>query len=618
VFVVASLVVAAVAGALAIAASFSTAGRARSRRGLALLATVYAVLLARGGDAGGRSATSVGAAPRWRERVRGVQSPLRRLVTLGPSVPGPRCSVRAALAGSDTVVWLRVGSEHCPMAASEHWWVWVASPEPPREPGRPNPHAAAAAQGADLALDARWAWPAESPSPEGTSGLLRAGTGWIARLRQRAWRVGRGDDASAFVAATVLGARAGLAPARRRELRAAGLGHLIAISGLHVALAAWAAFGAMIRVAAYFGGRPRAGVVAALALVAGYVIVTGAPASAVRAGAMATLVALGAMVGRPAHGLTSLAIAVTSMLALAPAWLLDPGFQLSVAAMGAVVTGRAGASIFALTWRITWAIAPISILHFGTMSPWGLLANLVAIPVVTGWVLPLGLLGVPALSSLGAAAWAPAATGARLVLDLAALCDRLPTPSVPTVGVCALLLVVVGRGRSRSAAATRGRVAGWGRALAVSPWIYLATAGAAMVVVHRAAAVAPRWLAIGAGPRPWTTAFGPGSVACMEASPSSPARAMRLLEWFGVASLHHVTPPDDPAGAAVLRLAARRGFAVGEGDCRLPPRRQVVAALRRCAAVTPVGPPIVAQEVSGHMRCVTPGGAALLDFAGSR
>src|SRR5690606_891576 len=110
---------------------------------------------------------------------------------------------------------------------------------------------------------------------------------------QRAWVESRGDGAASLVMAAGLGLRAALDPEQREHLRAAGLGHLIAVSGLHIAIAAvWLQFLAR-RLAP--SNPARACVIAWLPLW-GYVGLTGAAASAVRAAVMLTLVDLGTIV----------------------------------------------------------------------------------------------------------------------------------------------------------------------------------------------------------------------------------------------------------------------------------------------------------------------------------
>ncbi len=562
------------------------------RRRRVLLVCAYAVLAARGVDAGRRPHLE------WTEGTRGVVDPLRTFETVAPSTPGARCRVSARPTGSDMEVVLSLPPEICPLGAGERWWVHTLVAGTERLGTTGHDDTAALVQ-----VDHAYRHVASS------SGVVARVTKAVAELRQVGWHVGRGDDAVAFVGAAVLGLRGGLTVSARESLRAAGLGHLVAISGLHVALVGWWALRLGARAVAGLGWHPALGVWPAIMVIAAYVLVAGAPASAVRAGLMAAVVGIGSARRRPTHGLTTLAAAVAAMLAVVPQWTFDPGFHLSVAAMAAVVTSPAGASTLRLTWRVTWAVAAPAILHFGMASPWGCLANLVAIPVATSWVMPLGLLGALALPWVPGA-WAPAAVGAELILDVAAFVERLP--ALGPAGWGGLALALVG-----------ARVARAGRARGGVPiWVYAATA-CAVLLRPSPALVVPQWLAIGGGPRPTVVTFADAGSsprsrhACVHDAPASPTVVLTTLERMGVDTLGPVTPTDDPAGHALLALARRRGWDVVDADCPDAPSTIVRAALRRCARDDRWRAAATADQ-RGNVRCVRRTGWSLLDFGGFR
>src|SRR5690606_9681684 len=156
--------------------------------------------------------------------------------------------------------------------------------------------------------------------------------------RQRAWASTRGDPSASLVVAIGLGLRSALAPEQREQLRAAGLGHLIAVSGLHVAVAAMWLSLVVRRAVVMLGGSPRWACAIAWLRLWASVGLTGAAASAVRAALMLTGIDLATIAGRPQHGPTLLATTAAAMLLWQPQWLLDPGFALSIAAMAAIVT----------------------------------------------------------------------------------------------------------------------------------------------------------------------------------------------------------------------------------------------------------------------------------------
>ncbi|MEE9386860.1 MAG: ComEC/Rec2 family competence protein [Nannocystaceae bacterium] len=266
---------------------------------------------------------------------------------------------------------------------------------------------------------------------------------WVARQREQAGQRARGDEANALVAASVLGLRSALPRRLVTSFRRVGLGHLLAVSGLHIAL--------LVGVLSRWGigaggliGHPASVRFAVIVLpLMGYVGITGAQAPAVRAAIMFALLAASAMFGRPSHGRTVLAIAAAGMLAWQPQWATDPGFHLSMAAMLALVTAEAGGGVVALSWRITWFIAPLCWLHFGQLSAWAVLANLVAVPVFSLCLLPCAMLGWLLLPLLGEVALAPATWAAALIIDWVTVLDRLPRADPNWVAAVALAMLLL-------------------------------------------------------------------------------------------------------------------------------------------------------------------------------
>ncbi|MFU8896354.1 MAG: DNA internalization-related competence protein ComEC/Rec2 [Gammaproteobacteria bacterium] len=213
-------------------------------------------------------------------------------------------------------------------------------------------------------------------------------------------------QAAAVLIAISLGFRGGLDTATREALAATGTGHLLAISGLHVGLAAAAGGllgGALGR---RFGMRWRPArdwaALGALAAAGGYCLLAGMPVSARRAVLM-TAAGLAALVIRRG---ASLAAAFGGALALVlvadPLAVLDPGLWLSfgaVATILAVVAGRlAPAGGLAIMLRIQAALAVgllvCTVAWFGRVSLVAPLANLAAVPWFSILVVPPALAGV--------------------------------------------------------------------------------------------------------------------------------------------------------------------------------------------------------------------------------
>jgi ComEC/Rec2-related protein len=540
----------------------------------------------------------------WPAAERGPAQGLRELEIVGASSTGRACEVAAREPGDGVRVWLSAPPEACPLADGQRVVVLAAKmrfSEGVQLPGGIDPRRMAMARGAALALRVDALWTVEASS----SAYWR----WVAEARDRAWTWTRGDDAASFVVASALGIRVALAPQRRAEVRRAGLGHLIAVSGLHVALAAWFVHAASVRVAALLGRAPAWGVVVSWVPLIGYVGLTGASPPAVRAACMLVLFGLGSVVGRPAHGLHLLAVAASTMLLARPAWALDPGFQLSLAAMAALVRAPADTGLLGHSWRISWAILPVSAIHFDETGAYSVISNLVAIPVFTTWVLPAALLGWLLTPWLGPVALLPAAAGAEIVLDLSAAIAALPSVSLGA----ATLVAAIGLG-----------LRAWARHRALRrlcpPWLAsLATIAAWLWSVTRPAVDPGPWLAVGK-PRAHAVVavvadeegdrFG-----CLRGSVLSASAWMRTFDALGIDRVAAVQPavltmPEDAPHLHALRTAFRRERRWG-GDaeaCRYPGAERVSDALERCSRRNGGGRAVVLGPMDqGALRCFVGG-----------
>jgi competence protein ComEC len=230
----------------------------------------------------------------------------------------------------------------------------------------------------------------------------------------------------AMAEALLLGRREMLDRELRDRFARAGLVHLLAISGTHVGLIA-GVFLLLGRVARLTRRRVAWLTIGLLAV---YLALIGAPASALRAGIMLSLGLVAVVLQRPSAALPIVAAAATALLALNPMWALDPGFQLSFAGVLGIVTLRRPMlgrlperwrEVPALRWGVESVVvslaafvatAPIVAHHFGQVAPVAIVANLPAVPLTA-----LSLVGVGAAALLE-----PVAPPlARLVADGAAV-----------------------------------------------------------------------------------------------------------------------------------------------------------------------------------------------------
>lgn len=228
------------------------------------------------------------------------------------------------------------------------------------------------------------------------------------------------SPSSRFVRALALGDTRALDDDDWEVLRAAGLTHLIAISGFHVGLVAGLfalAMNGLWRVFPSWGRRiPRAPAAAAAAMVGAvaYAAVAGFALPTVRTALMIGIVAAARWARRPQRADGSLALAVIVILLADPLSLLTAGFWLSVLGVAWLLwclphSSRNLAKDFASAQGVaTVGLLPLSAMLFGQASLAGPIANLLAVPWWSLVVVPLALWGTAldaAYAGLGTGAW---------------------------------------------------------------------------------------------------------------------------------------------------------------------------------------------------------------------
>lgn len=218
---------------------------------------------------------------------------------------------------------------------------------------------------------------------------------WLSRWRNHvAAGIERrfGDDAG-LAKALLIADTEGLTPELRDRYADAGLVHILSISGLHVGI-----IGAALLLLVEAARLPAAGGrIAAVAVVAVYVLAIGAPAAAVRSAALFAAITLTQLLQRPTSLWATYAIAAAVPL-VEPRTVLDLGWQLSVTGYaGLIAAGRAAKRVLPREWRglrrmigrelvagvlTTAATAPLVAWHFGRLSLVAVVSNLGAGPVV--------------------------------------------------------------------------------------------------------------------------------------------------------------------------------------------------------------------------------------------
>jgi competence protein ComEC len=219
--------------------------------------------------------------------------------------------------------------------------------------------------------------------------------------------------AAGVLAALVTGDQGAIERSDWDVFRATGVAHLMSISGLHITMFAWLAAALVgwlwrrsTRLCLWWSA-PSAALIGGVTLAALYALFSGWGVPAQRTVLMLATVGALRWMGLRWPWPQVWLLACAAVVALDPWALLQAGFWLSFVAVGVLFASDSGAtrpidkrargrfvSMFREQWVITLALTPLSLLLFGQVSLVGLLANSLAIPVVTLLVTPLAMLGV--------------------------------------------------------------------------------------------------------------------------------------------------------------------------------------------------------------------------------
>ena len=252
-------------------------------------------------------------------------------------------------------------------------------------------------------------------------------------------------DARALVVGVVFGETQSLPKELQEQFRRTGTSHLLAASGMNVALLA----GIILGGARLLGFGPWRVAPLAAPLVILYALLAGSAPSIVRATAGALMTLLALWLGRKSHAWNSLALSIWILLLWEPRQLYDLGFQLSVLAVIGLIAGPSLPPKTAswkknalLTVSATLVTLPIMWWTFHELSLTILLSNLILGPLVES-LFPLGLL--VALAPLSPLLWVVerlAQTCLFLVGVLSSLADPIHLAK-PTASVLATLALAV-------------------------------------------------------------------------------------------------------------------------------------------------------------------------------
>ena len=437
-------------------------------------------------------------------------------------------------------------------------------------------------------------------------------------------------DRRAIATALLTGRRDAISAPVNDAMFISGLGHVLSISGYHMAVVAGVVFFAvralLALIPALTVGFPikKWSAAAALAAAAFYLLLSGAEVATQRSFFMTAVVLIAVMVDRRAVTFRTLAVAAMIVLAMAPEALVHPSFQMSFAATLGLVAlvqigmprllaspdnsatarvalwgGREIAMLALASLVAGLATMPYAAFHFHRVTPYGVVANLLAMPVVSAMVMPAGLLGLIAMPfGLDGFCWRAMGAGidwmilvAQWVAALPGAIGRIAAFGTGPLAAASLGIILLGLLR------TPLRWAGAGALLLAVVWalaapqpdILISADGHSIGVrgrdgrLHlmrttRDAFLLREWLAADADPRPAGDSSLAEGVSCDEAGCTVPMADRALVAL----ALRPEALTDDCARAALV-VTARQAPA----SCAPPVidadrlRRQGALALRR-------------------------------------
>ncbi|MBT8207706.1 MAG: ComEC/Rec2 family competence protein, partial [Acidimicrobiia bacterium] len=293
----------------------------------------------------------------------------------------------------------------------------------------------------------------------GPLGSANVGYGAANAVRLRVLEgLDRVDRRQALLAGFLIGETSGVPEVDEQALRLAGLSHFVAVSGSNVGLFLvgwWLLLGPLAT-------RPRRRALLGLVGIVLFVLITRAEPSVLRAGTMAGLVLVGRLIGVDLDGWTVLGVTVSTVIVWSGDMATSVAFQLSSAATIGVMlairvplppgpkvrrwlVGAAVATSFAQA-----TVAPLLVMHFGSIPILAPVANVLAAPLVAvataiGW--PATLLGNGILVEVASAP-------AGLVLGIAEVAAGWPQAGVLGAGLLGILATAMARPRLRPFAVT--------------------------------------------------------------------------------------------------------------------------------------------------------------------
>ncbi|GMQ56733.1 DNA internalization-related competence protein ComEC/Rec2 [Vallitalea sediminicola] len=208
------------------------------------------------------------------------------------------------------------------------------------------------------------------------------------------------EDQASLMKAMILGEKSYLSVDTKNKYSESGISHVLAISGLHIAILGYGFFGFICLVFS-----KKKGVIITICFLVLYLILTGASVSTIRAVIMLSIILLAYFFGRTYDIYSAIATAAIIILVINPYNLWDIGFLLSFTAVIGIITitpaldelynknSNKVLAIFNVSLAATLGTMPVMIINFYELHIYSVLVNILVVPLMSIVVL-FGFIGL--------------------------------------------------------------------------------------------------------------------------------------------------------------------------------------------------------------------------------
>ncbi|RYE05866.1 MAG: ComEC family competence protein [Rickettsiaceae bacterium] len=264
-----------------------------------------------------------------------------------------------------------------------------------------------------------------------------------------------GDLVGNFAAAILIGETVGIDKQVMKNMRNSGISHILCASGLHLSLVAITLFISsrfILNLSNFIVYKFDIKIIAAVSSIIGsyvYLEISGKQIAATRAFIMTATSITAMILSRRANPLRSIGIAAAIILVMNPEYILQPSFQLSFIAVFSLISGYqfhlknswvvgnakgifASIKLYVLSnvyssFLASVLTAPIVISHFYIFSTYSIMMNLIAVPIMSFFLMPLAIIAV-ILMPMGLEKWPLEGLGffIQIIIESANFANQMP------------------------------------------------------------------------------------------------------------------------------------------------------------------------------------------------